>query len=104
MTVEYSRAFLDRLEAHLLRPKFRYDHPHVAGEVTIWNNYMSLHNSPPIKVNISSIEDARLLYRLSCKGEPALSLPRNDDQRWLETHVAGGYATPTEIINLQDAG
>ena len=103
MTMEASRAFLDRLEAHLLQPEFRYDHVHVAGDVTIWNNYMTLHNSPPIKVNISAIDDARLLYRLSCKGEPALSLPRRDDQAWLDTHIAGGYVTPPEILDLQNA-
>jgi alpha-ketoglutarate-dependent taurine dioxygenase len=103
MTMERSRAFLDRLEAHVLQPAFRYDHLHVPGDVTIWNNFMTLHNSPPIKANISSIDDARLLYRLSSKGEPALSLPRRDDPKWLETHIAGGYATPQEIIDLPGA-
>ena len=90
MTMEESRAFLDRLETHVLQPQFRYDHLHKPGDVTIWDNYMTLHNSPPIKSGISSIDDARLLYRLSCKGEPALSLPRQDDQEWLEAHVSGG--------------
>lgn len=102
MSMEESRAFLDRLEAHVLRPEFRYDHLHVPGDVTIWNNFMTLHNTPPIKLNISSTDDARLLYRLSSKGEPALSLPRQDDPRWLETHIAGGYSTSPEIIDLQD--
>ena len=99
MSAEASRAFLDRLEAHVLQPQFRYDHPHAPGDVTLWDNYMTLHNSPPIKTNINSIDDARLLYRLSCKGEPALSLPRVDDPEWLEAH-AGGYRTPQEITNL----
>ena len=103
MAMEASRAFLDRLEAHVLQPQFRYDHHHVSGDVTIWDNYMTLHNSPPIKVNISAIDDARLLYRLSCKGKPALSLPRRDDQAWLDTHIAGGYVTPPEILDLQNA-
>jgi hypothetical protein len=40
---------------------------------------------------------------LSSKGEPALSLPRRDDPKWLETHIAGGYATPQEIIDLPGA-
>lgn len=100
MTMEESRAFLDRLEAHVLQPQFRYDHLHKPGDVTIWDNYMTLHNSPPIKSNISSIDDARLLYRLSCKGEPALLLPRQDDKEWLETHIPGGYSTPQEILNV----
>ena len=70
------------------------------GDVTIWDNYMTLHNSPPIKSNISSIDDARLLYRLSCKGEPALSLPRRDETEWLAAHVSGGYSPPQEILDV----
>ena len=61
---------------------------------------MTLHNSPPIKSNINSIDDARLLYRLSCKGEPALSLPRQDETQWLAAHVAGGYSTPHELLEV----
>ncbi|MBT5874620.1 MAG: hypothetical protein HOH43_14470 [Candidatus Latescibacteria bacterium] len=99
MTPEESRAVLDRLEAHILQPQFRYDHLHVPGDVTIWDNFMTLHNSPPVKSNITSIEDARLLYRLSCKGQPCLALPRKDDPAWLEAHVAGGYRTPLEMLD-----
>lgn len=100
MTMDESRAFLDRLEAHVLQPQFRYDHLHVPGDVTIWDNFMTLHNSPPIKTNINSIDDARLLYRLSCKGEPAPTLPRQDDPQWLAAHVTGSYTTPQEIIDV----
>lgn len=100
MSMEASRALLDRLEAHVLQPQFRYDHLHAPGDVTIWDNYMTLHNSPPIKSNIDSIDDARLLYRLSCKGEPVLSLPRRDAPEWLAAHIAGGYTTPPEIIDI----
>ena len=103
MTMEESRAFLDRLESHVLQEPFRYDHLHTPGDVTIWDNFMTLHNSPPIKSNISSIADARLLYRLSCKGEPALSLPRRDEAEWLAAHIAGSYSTPQEIIDIQAA-
>ncbi|MBT5830633.1 MAG: hypothetical protein HOH77_10605 [Candidatus Latescibacteria bacterium] len=100
MAMEESRAFLDRLEAHVLQPQFRYDHLHVPGDVTIWDNYMTLHNSSPVKSNIRSIDDARLLYRLSCKGEPALSLPRQDDSEWLAEHINGSYVTPQDIITV----
>jgi alpha-ketoglutarate-dependent taurine dioxygenase len=100
MSMETSRAFLDQLEAHVLQSQFCYDHPHVPGDVTLWDNYMTLHNSPPLKSNINSLDDARLLYRLSCKGEPALSLPRHDAPEWLEAHIAGGYTTSPEIINI----
>ena len=100
MTMEQSRAFLDRLETHVLQPQFRYNHVHTPGDVTIWNNFMTLHNSPPIKVKITAIDDARLLYRLSCKGEPALSLPRRDNPDWLAAHVTGSYSTPQELLDV----
>ena len=98
MSAEESCAFLDELEAHVLKPEFRYDHPHVSGDVTIWDNYMTLHNSPPMKVGIDDVADARLLYRLSCKGSPALRLPRRDLPEWLATHIPGGYATPDRLL------
>jgi len=101
MTLDESRVFLDRLEKHVLQPQFRYDHHHVPGDVTIWDNFMTLHNSPPIKSNISSIEDARLLYRLSCKGEPAQSLPRTDAPDWLAAHISGSYTTPQEVLEVK---
>ena len=66
MTDRESRNFLDRLESHVLQRQFRYDHLHQPGDITLWDNYMTLHNSPPAKTQIDSIDDARLLYRLSC--------------------------------------
>ena len=101
MTPEASRALLDQLEMHVLQPQFRYDHAHAPGDVTLWDNYMTLHTSPPIKSNITSIDDARLLYRLSCKGEPALTLPRSDPPEWLEAHITGSYTTPKEIWGVE---
>ena len=100
MSLEDSRKFLDELEAHALSHEFRYDHLHTPGDVTLWDNYMTLHNVPPVKANITSIDDARLLYRLSCKGEPALTLPRNDPQEWLDDHISGGYKTNPDILDV----
>ncbi len=100
MTMDESRVFLDRLESHVLKPEFRYDHLHAPGDVTLWDNYMTLHNSPPIKSNIDSLDDARLLYRLSCKGEPVQTLPRKDLADWLDAHISGGYTTPDEILDV----
>ena len=99
MDREASRAYLDELEKHVLQPEFRYDHHHRPGDVTIWNNYMTLHTSPPILTNINALEDARLLYRLSCKGSPSLTLPRQDDPSWLASHVVGSYSTPPEVLS-----
>ena len=98
MTPESSRHFLDRLEKHVLRPEFRYDHQHAPGDVTIWNNFMSMHNSPPIKTGVDKVEDARLMYRLSVKGEPSLTLPRKDEMSWIATHITGQYRSPASIV------
>lgn len=98
MTPDESRAFLDSLEKHVLQPQFRYDHLHTPGDVTLWANFMSLHASPPIKTGVNKAEDARLLYRLSCKGAPCLVLPREDDPAWIDTHITGGYRSPDAIV------
>ena len=98
MSVEEGRGLLDKLEAHVLSPRFRYDHVHTPGDVTLWDNYMTLHNSPPSKGCTDDVGDARLLYRISCKGEPALSLPRRDEEVWLQEHIAFGYTTPPDIL------
>ena len=100
MSPEASREFLDRLEKHVLQSQFRYDHLHTPGDVTIWNNYMSLHTSPPIKTGIERVEDARLLYRLSCKGTPSLTLPRQDDPYWIAANIPGEYSSPAEIVEV----
>ena len=93
-----SRAFLEEIEAHVLQPEFRYDHAHAPGDVTLWDLFMTIHIGPPMKDNIQSINDARLLYRISCKGEPALTLPRRDPPEWIEENVFLGYVTPDEVI------
>jgi alpha-ketoglutarate-dependent taurine dioxygenase len=98
MTMEASRKFLDNLEKHVLKPRFRYDHQHKPGDVTIWNNYMTLHNSPPIKTGVDKIEDARLMYRVSCKGKPSLALPRNDEFSWISENIPGNYRSPEAIV------
>ncbi len=94
MSDDESRAFLDRLEAHCLRPEFRYDHVHAPGDVTIWDNYATLHTAPPSLSVINDIADARLLYRVSTKGEPATTLPRTDSQEWIDSNIVPPYQTP----------
>jgi alpha-ketoglutarate-dependent taurine dioxygenase len=100
MSPEQSRALLDRLEMHVLQPQFRYDHVHTPGDVTIWHNYMTLHAATPLKLNVQAVADARLIYRISCKGAPAPVLPRADDPAWLHAHVPGSYQTPPGTLGL----
>ena len=100
MTPEQSRVFLDKLELHVLQPEFRYDHPHTPGDVTLWDLFMTLHVQPPVKENVESLDDLRLIYRMSCKGEPSLTLPRRDPPEWLEENIYLGYRTPRDIIEV----
>ena len=87
MDEDESRQFLDRLEAHCLQPRFRYDHLHTPGDVTIWSNFATLHTAPPSMVTVNDPADARLLYRISCKGEPCFRLPRGDADAWINEHI-----------------
>ena len=94
MTLAESRHFLDQLEMHILDPKYRYDHAHQPGDVTIWSNFTTVHNAPPAKSVINSPDDARLMYRISCKGSPSLELPRGDSNAWIDQHISPPYQSP----------
>jgi len=89
MSTKESRNYLDDLELHVLQKKFRYDNKHKSGDVLIWDNFMTLHNIPPLKVDIDNLRDARLLYRISCKGNPSLKLPRKDSLNWIKENISG---------------
>ncbi|MEM7092300.1 MAG: TauD/TfdA family dioxygenase [Actinomycetota bacterium] len=89
-----SRHFLDRLEQHCLAPEFRYDHVHRAGDVTIWDNFATLHVAPPTKSPVNDPADARLMYRISCKGPTSASLPRPDPDEWIANNVKPAYRSP----------
>lgn len=98
MDADESRQFLDALEEHVLQPQFRYDHVHQPGDVTIWSNFSTLHVAPPNKKVINQPADARLMYRISCKGEPSYELPRPDSDAWIDTNIVPPYRTPLTSI------
>ena len=98
LTEDESRRFLDRLEAHCLSPEFRYDHVHHPGDVTIWSNFATLHVAPPVKQSINDPKDARLMYRMSCKGVPSYELPRTDEQSWIDANIVPPYRTPPDML------
>ena len=91
-----SRLFLDRLEAHVLQSKYRYDHIHKTGDVTLWRNFATLHNAPACKSVINDPADVRLMYRISCKGEPSYSLPRQDPDGWIDKNITPPYTSSRE--------
>jgi alpha-ketoglutarate-dependent taurine dioxygenase len=93
MSPDESRLFLDELEEHCLAPQFRYDHPHASGDVTIWSNYATLHVAPPTKKFVNDPADARLMYRVSCKGPVSHELPRTDTDDWIAANITPAYRT-----------
>lgn len=86
--------FLDRLETRCLQQEFRYDHAHTSGDVTIWDNFATMHAAPPDLRIINDPANARLLYRINCKGDPSYSMPRGDSHEWIEANVEPPYRTP----------
>ena len=98
MSDDESRMYLDRLEAHILKPAYRYDHLHTPGDVTIWSNFSTVHNAPSAKSIINRPDDARLMYRISCKGEPSYSLPRKDSDAWVSGNILPPYRSPAEYF------
>ena len=96
-----SREFLDEIETLVLNPKYRYDHVHTPGDITIWSNFSTLHNAPPAKGTINDPQDARLMYRISCKGEPSYMLPRPDTDTWIEDNILAPYRTPEHWVRAE---
>lgn len=48
MGEEESRRLLDKLELHILQPRFRYNRPHEVGDVTLWCVSISLAYCAPL--------------------------------------------------------
>ena len=94
LDADASRHFLDRLEEHCLDPRFRYDHVHQPGDVTIWDNFATMHVAPPTKKPVNDPADARLMYRISCKGPASLTLPRADADTWIADNIMPAYQSP----------
>ena len=66
--------------------------------MTLWSNFATVHNAPPAKSVINSADDARLMYRISCKGEPSYQLPRPDSDEWLADNILPPYRTPSALL------
>jgi hypothetical protein len=76
-----------------------YTHDYAVADLVMWDN-LSVWHRGPAQTMVASAEDpsARVLYRASVKGPPAITLPRRDGTDWLRQHISGSYATPLEDI------
>jgi len=48
---------------------------------------------------VNTPEDARLMYRISCKGEPSYGLPRQDTEEWINNNILPPYRSPEEFFS-----
>lgn len=64
-------ALIESLKDHALQERFIYRHKYQVGDVTIWDTLATMHRATPIDV-ASSDADARLLWRISVRGKPAV--------------------------------
>ena len=71
MADDEAAALLQTLKTHALRPKYVYSHRHAVGDITIIDQFQTLHSAVPIDIATGN-EDARLLWRIGIKGAPAI--------------------------------
>jgi len=63
-----SRAILDCLLRHALRPEFTYRHTYTPNDLVFWDNRCTMHNAPADYVH--DLETPRQMYRLTVLGTP----------------------------------
>ena len=68
---EAAEALIESLQAHVLQEQFIYRHPYRVGDLVIWDTLQTMHRATPIDV-VTSTADARLLWRISVRGVPAV--------------------------------
>lgn len=66
-----AQELLGELKRHALKPEFRYNHKYEVGDLAIWDTYATMHSAVPIAHADDDPHNARLLWRISCRGEPA---------------------------------
>ena len=66
-----AQELLHTLKQHVLKPEFRYHHKYEVGDLAMWDTYATMHSAVPIKHASENEANARLLWRISCRGVPA---------------------------------
>ena len=70
MADDEAQELLGELKQHALKPEFRYHHKYEVGDLAIWDTYATMHSAVPIAHASEDAENARLLWRISCRGVP----------------------------------
>ena len=64
-------ALLEQLKDHVLQEKYIYRHKYCVGDIAIWDTFQTLHSGEMIDVATGE-SDARLMWRISVRGKPAI--------------------------------
>jgi taurine dioxygenase len=71
MDEQSANTLLDKLRTHALREQHIYRHSYRVGDVVIWDTLATMHRATPIDIAESG-NNARLLWRISVRGTPAV--------------------------------
>ena len=62
---------LEQLKDHVLQEKYFFRHKYRVGDIAIWDTFQTLHSGEMIDVATGE-SDARLMWRISVRGKPAI--------------------------------
>tara|TARA_B100000676_G_scaffold277844_1_gene299804 strand:+ start:5375 stop:6208 length:834 start_codon:yes stop_codon:yes gene_type:complete len=71
MQADEAEALIESLKDHVLQEQFIYRHPYRRGDLVIWDTLQTMHSATPIDA-VDSAVNARLLWRISVRGTPAV--------------------------------
>lgn len=60
---------IESLKSHVAQEQFIYRHRYAVGDLAIWDTLSTMHRATPIEFTTGE-NDARLLWRISCRGKP----------------------------------
>lgn len=63
-----AHALIEELKDHVLQEQFIYRHKYNVGDLVVWDTLQTMHSATPIDA-VQSRENARLLWRISVRGE-----------------------------------
>ena len=66
-----AETLLDALKEHALQERHIYRHKYSVGDLVVWDTLQTMHAATPIDIAMSK-GDARLLWRISVRGRPAV--------------------------------